>query len=427
MLQMNVSIRLILLGVFSTILLSSVASGAATEVVLHNFCQDSSCSDGGYPNGGLVFDAEGNLYGTTTGGGAKSGGVVFELSPSPSGWTETVLYNFCTLPSCADGETPEGALMFDSLGNLYGTTASGGASGHGTVYELSSSSGVWTETVLYSFCAESVLCSASDSYFDTTPGAGVVMDKSGNLFGTTYYDGVFELSPSAGGWTESRLYEVGWYDPAGVALDGAGNVYGVAEQGGLAPNPGGFVFELSKAGNWSETVLAGLTRNAEGKFANGYNVNSTPVFDAKGNLYSTTQYNGIQVNGGNVVGGTAFKLAPTKKGWTFRKLHTFNGKADGAQPLGPLAVDSLGNVYGTTYAGGTGACQGTKSYCGTVFKIALTGTVYSESVLWSFGSGNDGFHPTAGVILDNAGNLYGTTQYGGTGVWANGVVFEVIP
>ena len=426
MARLDILTRVVFLVVGTTILLSTAAWGTASEVVLYSFCQKSNCADGGGPNGSLIFDGVGNLYGTTMYGGAYGGGIVFELSPSPSGWTETLLYSFCSRASCVDGETPEGALMFDSLGNLYGTTTSGGASGHGTVYELSPSAGGWTETVLYSFCPESDLCSASSSYFDTTPGAGVVMDEEGNLFGTTYYDGIFELSPSSGGWTESRLYEVGDYDPAGIVLDAGGDVYGVGVWDG-GTYPGGYVFELSRSEGWKENTLFAFPKNTAGKYADGYNPNSTPVFDKTGHLYGTTQYNGILANGGNVVGGTVYKLTPTKKGWSFRKLHTFNGKKDGAQPNGPLAVDSTGNVYGTTYAGGTGECQGLASYCGTVFKIALTGTTYTETVLWSFGGANDGWHPTAGVILDNAGNLYGATEYGGTGTWSNGVVFEVKP
>jgi uncharacterized repeat protein (TIGR03803 family) len=428
MARLSILIRVTLLTVLTAILLSTAAWGTATEVVLYNFCQQSNCADGAYPNGGLVFDTLGNLYGTTTGGGANpnGGGVVFELTPSASGWTETVLYSFCSLASCADGETPQGALMFDSLGNLYGTTFSGGANGHGTLYELSPSAGGWTETVLYSFCPESALCSASYSYFDTAPGAGVAMDKEGNFFGTTYYDGIFELSPSSGGYTESRLYEVGNYTPAGVALDAAGDVYGVGEWDG-GNYPGGYVFELSRTGAWAVSTLFAFPTNTAGKFPDGYNPISTPVFDKAGHLYGATQYNGITAKNPTLIGGTAFKLTKTKKGWTFAKLHTFNGKTDGSQPIGPLAVDSTGNVYGTTFAGGTGACQGLASYCGTVYKIALTSGKYTESVLWSFGSASDGWHPTSGVILDGAGNLYGTTQYGGTGTWPTGVVFEVIP
>ena len=119
MTRLGVPVHVILLSVLATILLSTLAWGTATETVLYNFCQQGglSCQDGQGPNGELVFDAAGNLYGTTTYGGAHGGGIVFELSPSQgSSWTETVLYSFCAQPKCADGQTPEGSLIFDSLG-----------------------------------------------------------------------------------------------------------------------------------------------------------------------------------------------------------------------------------------------------------------------------------------------------------------------
>jgi uncharacterized repeat protein (TIGR03803 family) len=420
MTRLSLPLRMISLAVFTTILLSTAVWGTGAETVLYNFCQLSGCADGNLPNGGLVFDAAGNLYGTTVGGG--SGGIVFELGPSQNGWAETVLYNFCSQPNCTDGKNPEGSLIFDSLGNLYGTTRFGGTYGYGTVFELSPSQGGWTETVLYSFCPEGGTCG---DYIES-PGAGVTMDKAGNLFGTTYYDSVFELSPSGGGgWTEAVIFLQGVYEPAGVALDASGNLYGVSEDG-ANPYPGGFVFELSNPGVWNSTVLFGFPKNEAGKYPDGHSPNSTPVFDTAGSLYGTTE--GTAANP-YPIGGTAFKLTPGAKGWTFKLLHTFNGKADGAVPVGPLVLDSSGNVYGTTNYGGTGVCQGTPSYCGTVFKISPTPTGYTETVLWSFKGGvADGFHPATGVILDKAGNLYGTTQYGGVGAVggnAGGVVFEV--
>jgi len=422
MARVDLSTRLIFLGVFATILLSSAAWGAPAEIVLYNFCQLSNCADGGGPNGGLVFDADGNLYGTTTYGGTTAfrNGTVFELSPAPTGWTETVLYSFCVSYGCPDGQQPSGALIFDSNGNLYGTTVYGGAYGYGTVFELSPSQSGWTETVLYSFCPGGYDC---NGLRDLYPGAGVTMDKSGNLWGTTGWGGVFELSPSQGRWTENIAYFVGDSDPAGVALDSAGNVYGVAEQGGINSYPGGYVFELSKSSG-IESVLYGFEKNAAGKFAQGYNPNSTPVFDAKGNLYGTTQYNGVS---SSMIGGTVYKLTPGKKKWAFRLLHTFNGKnGDGIEPYGTMAVDASGNVFGATSLGGASECQGTKNYCGTVFEISLSGSTYTETVLWSFNE-TDGEHPMGGVILDKSGNVYGTTFAGGTGTWSNGVVFEVIP
>ena len=419
MTRISVSARVVFLGIFAAIVLSTVAWGTATEVVLYNFCQQGglACHDGQGPDGELVFDAAGNLYGTTIYGGAHGGGIVFELSPAQGSWTETVLYNFCAQPKCADGNTPSGPLIFDSLGNLYGTTSAGGADGAGTVYELSPAQGGWTETVLYSFCV--FPCNAN-------PQAGVTMDKAGNLFGTTFYDGVFELSPAGGGgWTENVLYAVGDADPAGVALDASGNVYGVGQWDG-GTYPAGYVFELSRSESWKLSVPFAFGKNKTGKYADGYDPNSTPVFDKSGNLYGTTQDNGV-----SSTGGTAFKLTPGRKSWRFKLLHTFNGKkGDGSQPLGPLTVDSSGNVYGTTYAGGgTQVCADNGGYagCGTVFELTPSGTGYAETVLWKFDV-THGESPMSGVILDNAGNLYGTTYQGGSGAGRpSGVVFEVIP
>ena len=430
MARLSVPARAIFLGIFTTILLSTAAWGTATETVLYNFCQQGGayCYDGQGPNGEMVFDAAGNLYGTTTYGGAHGGGIVFELSPSQGSWTETILHSFCAQAKCADGETPEGALAFDSHGNLYGTTYSGGAFGYGTVFELSPSESGWTETVLYSFCSAGYPCPdpSGQDYADLGPDSGVAMDKNGNLFGVSVYDSFFELSPSGGGgWTKSVIYFVGNGDPAGVALDAAGDVYGVSN--GVSQYPGGFVLELA-APDWHPSVLYGFTGTEAGKYADGYAPNSTPVFDKKGNLYGATQYSGT---GKYTVGGTAFKLTPGRKGWKFKKLHTFNGKkGDGAYPLGPLAVDSSGNVYGTTYAGGVSqVCNDNGGYpgCGTVFELTPSGTGYTETVLWQFNN-TDGESPMSGVILDKAGNLYGTTYQGGSGAGQpSGVVFEVIP
>jgi uncharacterized repeat protein (TIGR03803 family) len=409
------------LGVFTTILLSAAAWGTATEIVLYNFCQQSGCPDGARPNGELVFDAAGNLYGTTTTGGANNGGqgTVFELSPSKGGWTETVLYSFCAQPNCTDGYAPSGPLIFDSLGNLYGTTGGGGTGGGGTVFELSPSQGGWTETVLHSFCA--FPC-------DANPNTGVTMDKAGNLFGTTFYNRVFELSPSGGGgWTESVIYPgSGDFNPAGVTLDAAGDLYGVSANYGSGPDPGGEVFELSTPGVWEPSVLFAFPQNNEGAYPDGYNPYSTPVFDTAGNLYGTTESNGVFSQ--TDIGGTAFKLTPGSMDWKFKLLHTFNGGKDGAGPLGPLVVDSSGSVYGSTNSGGEICPYLGSAGCGTVFKLTPKGTAYTETVLWRFNF-TDGASPRSGVILDKAGNIYGTTFYGGSGTISEGpgVVFEVNP
>lgn len=254
--------------------LSPNGSGGWTEAILYNFCQTTDCPDGGRPAVGLSLDAEGNLYGTTSWGGATGCpfqipgcGTVFELMrPAAAGevWTETVLYEFCPIPNggnCVDGAVPLGKLIFDTYGNLYGTTSTGGGTNRGgAVFELSPSSAGWTEQVLYSFC------SLEDCVDGAAPEAGVTFDKSGNLYGTTSIGGsnkyrgggvVFKLTPGSNGWTENVLYAFhtptgpfGGYLLGDVALDSAGNVYSTANSGGA--NGVGVVFRVTPEGGLQE-------------------------------------------------------------------------------------------------------------------------------------------------------------------------------
>jgi len=224
--------------------------GTWSERILYSFCQEVNCSDGGTPMGGLIIDDKGNLYGTTSASGGVGGGTVFELSPSSlkgGTWTYTVLHAFCSLDNCADGASPRGTIVFDAAGNLYGTTASG--SGRGTVFELSPGNGGWTETVLYIFCPNGGFPCPDGAF----PQAGVTLDKFGNIYGTTLQGGaneqeggtIFKLTPGANGWTETVLlafsehykgYLIG--PSGGVSLDPAGNLlttfyFGLKDQGGI--------------------------------------------------------------------------------------------------------------------------------------------------------------------------------------------------
>ena len=236
----------LILAVLSALLLiASRPAQAQTEIVLYNFCTALNCADGTFPESSLTADGKGNLYGTTEQGGEWGYGTVFEISPNGSeGWNETVLYSFCSEggASCADGSRPLfSSVIFDGAGNLYGTTYTGGANGRGVVFELSPGGESWTETVLYSFAG------VGNS---GRPTNGLIMDPVGNLYGTTGGAGaglattVFELSQSGGNWTEQAFYSVdhqsGVNYNSGLAMDAAGNIFGIGHHK---------VFELSPNGN----------------------------------------------------------------------------------------------------------------------------------------------------------------------------------
>jgi len=214
------------------------SNGSWTESAIYHF---TGGSDGNNPYNGVIFDQAGSLYGTAF-GGAFAHGTVFQLTPSGSGWSENTLYAF---RDANDGGMPFGGLVFDTVGNLYGGTSTGGSGGGGTVYELAPSGGGWTFNVIGSFAGTAYLPGPHDS---------LTMDASGNLYGTTKQDGahgqgsVFKLTPSGGGWTLADLYDfTGGKDgglPIGsVLIDSNGNLYGTASQGGA--NGDGVIWEIT--------------------------------------------------------------------------------------------------------------------------------------------------------------------------------------
>lgn len=383
---------------------------------VYKFCPGGyPCTDGENPLAALIRDANGNLYGTTEDGGAYLPGAVFKVTPSGK---ETVLYSFCpNVPNCTDGADPESSLIFDTKGDLYGTTSFGGSAncgnaGCGTVFTLTPSG---QETVLHSFTGP------PDAWFPG-PGTALVFDTKGNLYGTTATGGVsdrgavFMLTPSG---QETVLYsfcsESNCADGGGpsgnLVFDNKGNLYGTTGGGGTSGF--GTVFKLTPAGK--ETVLYGFTGYPnDGEGPNGI------VADAKGNLYGTTAYGGN--GGGNVMAafGTVFKLTSSGKESV---LHNFTGSPDGANPYAGLVLDPKGNLYGTTaYGGAYGS--------GTVFELSGA----TETLLYSFCKDGspcpDGTNPMAGLIIDKGG-LYGTTQLGGNSNCNDGqscgVVFKVTP
>jgi uncharacterized repeat protein (TIGR03803 family) len=370
---------------------------------------------------GLIIDAHGNLYGTAESGGTHGYGVVYELSPGGAGqWTETVLYNF--KGGTEDGASPHATLVQDSAGNLYGTTVSGGLgastcnSGCGTAFMLTNATGHWEETVLHRFTG------GSDG---SVPYAGLSMDAAGNLYGATVAGGaydagaVYKLTPGSSGWTQTVLYSFqGRPDGSGPfaapLLDAAGNLYGTTETGG-AHNLG-IVYTLAPQpdGSFAEHVLHNFAGGADGANPLGAGL----IFDRRGNLYGTTTM------GGSANCGTAFMLVPNSSdGWTDHILHTFLGldAHDGENPNG-LVFDARGNLYGTTTGGGT-------DNPGTIFKMTHNPDGgWTETVLYNFTAGETGAYPMAGVVLDPAGNLYGTTLWGGpSGTTTGGVAFQFTP
>jgi len=426
----------------STLPIPTFAAGQ--EKVLYNFARGKL--KGIWPEGGVILDAAGNLYGTANQGGNMetcSGygcGTVFELSPGAGGtWTETVLHKF-TGP---DGAFPDSRLTFDAAGNLYGTSWTGGnydehcggGWGCGTVFELSPGpDGKWTEKALYTFCPSGGHC--LDGF---SPEGGVVLDAEGNLYGTVeegaghFRGAVFELSPGPNGtWAETLLYSFGdgAYPASGVIFDNAGNLYGEATYGGgsgCGPDSGGCgaIFELSpspRGGKWQETILYNFN-DANG--ANGAFPGGGLIFDASGNLYGTTY------GGGAHNDGTVFQLSPGANGtWTETVLRRFY---DDRSPNGVI-LDAAGNLFGTSGVGGPGCDFEYDWGCGTIFKLAPgPGGTWAYAELFVFRE-RDGYAPS-GVVMDAAGNLYGTTVFGGAylsaclggGIKGCGTVFEFTP
>jgi uncharacterized repeat protein (TIGR03803 family) len=417
------------LVVFSTLMLFMLPRAhAQPEAVLYNFCSQPNCVDGQNPVSGLMPDGTGNFYGTTQLGGANMYGTVFELSPNGGGgYKESVLYSFCSALNCTDGSYPESSVTFDSHGNLYGTTYYGGLfesgpySGYGLVFELSpeprggcptgsNGGNGWCETVLYSFL------STPDGAF---PFSGLALDSYGNLYGTTYGGGsgvgtVYELSPNgSGGWSEQVIYDKGGY--AGLTVDGSGNLYGADDV------ENGHVFELSpnKNGGWNSIIL----HTFKGGTNDGSDPEGTPILDSAGNVYGTT------VSGGSKKGyGTVWKLTPGPDGeYTEEILSSFNWPS-GSNPKAGVVLDSSGNIYSTT---GFGVFK-SPCYdgCGIVFELAAGGSGYEWTPVWHF-NGMDGANPVDTLIL-SGGNLYGTTYGGGTssncpGTGGCGAAIEVNP
>jgi uncharacterized repeat protein (TIGR03803 family) len=415
----STTLGLVLAILTMALLMTPTPAAAQVEKILHNF--GSNTRGGVGPDSALIFDAAGDLYGTAATGGNDNVGIVFELSPhTGGGWAEQVLYSFSK--TGGDGQNPSDGLIFDSAGNLYGKTTNGGTDNVGTVFELSPPvppNTNWTKTILHSF---------SNNFVDgQNPRGTLIFDASGNLYGVAQAGGTnavgvaYELSPAGGGvWNETLLYtfstDSGWLPSSGMTFDASGNLYGVTLLGGTFGN--GVVYELSPAsgGSWTYTILHTFANGTDGGEPLG-----GLVFDSAGNLY------GVTAVGNPSDGGTVFELSPSSGGaWTETIIHNFDAKStDGINPDCTLVLDSSGALYGTTLGGGTGSCTETQA-CGIVFQLRSLDGVWHDKILHDFNEdGTDGFFPTSGVILDSAGHLYGTTEYGGAA--GGGTVFAIKP
>ncbi len=402
-------------------------SGPWTEKVLYNFCSAAHCADGANPYAGVVFDSRGNLYGTTNSGGPVfdyTHGVAYKLSPPAGGhgpWTETVIYNFCSMDNCPDGDMPESNLIFDGGGNLYGTTSAGGVLGYGMVFKLApppGGSGLWTETKLYSFC---LIVGCPDGLNPGT--ANLIFDAQGNLYGTTQFGGdqndggiVYRLSPQIspyGLWTETVLHVfctlcgTGNVPYAGVVLDSQGNLYGATTRDGHSGN--GDIYELNPppggSGPWNETII--------GDFGSY----SSLIFDPNGNLYGSSS----TVVGG---GGIAAELSRSGGTWTESLLYTFcsgYGCAPGLSPFSPLLLDHEGDLYGTAGGGDYGGGAVYELLAGVPTNTNLV-TAPNPSdrdqtvVMTATVTAQNGSTPTGTVIFNSDGSQIGSASLNGAGV-----------
>lgn len=387
-------------------LILCISAFGQTESVLYTF---TGGTDGSLPFGNLTLDSAGNLYGTTSAGGNDSGsggrGVVFELSPvSGGGWSESALYAFA---GGKDGETPVGGVVFDTAGNLYGTTNFGGTNNLGTVFELSpASGGGWTHQVLYSFTG------GDDALY---PNGGLTIDAAGNLYGTSYNGGtsdlgtVFEVSPVfGGGWSESVILNGGTARGRSFATnivpDNAGNLYVAAYAGGSSN--AGAVYRLTHTSSgWHSGVIYTFLDGADGSDPGGL------LFQSPGRLFGVTQ------SGGTYGYGTAYELTPATGGlWTKTILRNFGvTEGDALYLTNALVVGPSGQLYGTS---GSGGAHGN----GTVFELAKVSGLWKEKILYNFGVNLGG--PTGSVILEG-GNLYGLSHNGGS--FGAGGIFEIVP
>jgi len=390
---------------------------AQSYSVIHNF---TGGSDGGMPLAGLTIDSVGNLYGTAnlgghTGENCGSGGcgVVYRLTQRNSSWVLAPLYSFS---GGNDGMNPRMAnVALGTNGSVYSSTYYGGGActddprGCGTVFKLQPPASAchtalcpWRETILHSF-------NGADG---SGPVGALIFDEQGNLDGVTNTGGlrnggtVFELDAGSD-YSEMILFHPYGY-PGSALKSHAGNLFGSTFIGMQSP---GTIYELTlTGGNWIGTDIYDFTNGADGGYPQ-----AGVIFDQAGNLYGAT------TTGGSGLGGTVFELTPSNGAWTFNLLFSFAAPPNGHfvnGPVGSLAFDALGNLYGTTVVDGAHGF-------GAVFKLSPSAGGWSYTSLHDFTGGSDGAYPYSNLVFDASGNIYGTASAGGE--HGAGVVFEITP
>jgi uncharacterized repeat protein (TIGR03803 family) len=338
-------------GSCGTVYIMSNTDSGYIQFVLYRFCEEHGCADGALPYADVTFDKKRAMYGTTYEGGANNGGVVFKLTPRKDGlYKESVLYSFCPQAGCEDGSNPRSTLILDSSGAIYGTTLYGGSKNGGVVFKLTPSSSGYTQSVLHEFTGADglypeagVVADAGGALYGTTASGGSGCDTGCGV--------VFKLTPNGSQYTETVLHEFAGGDDgtdpyAGLLLDKQGNLFGVTAEGGGTGCDGngcGVVFEMKHAGTaYTESVLHAFGGT------DGSAPDAALVFGRHGGLYGTTSSGGLYGK------GTVFAMNPANSSYGFRSLYSFcklRKCADGEMPFGGV-VPYRRTIYGTTWQGG---------------------------------------------------------------------------
>lgn len=414
--ELFIRIQIIALAALFAAALAPLPAQAWTYKVIHDFCSKRACEDGYSSQAGLVLDAAGNLYGTTVGGGNNgSRGVVFELVPSAvhMDWKSKTLHDFAGYPT--DGAEPMTPVIIDTAGSLYGTTFAGGQNNGGMVYQLPPNG---DRVKRISRDVYDLVGNAAGDLAYQGKISGLPYDGASPLYGTSGST-VFSVVRSGKSWIGSTIYNLNWFIGGGLLVDPRGDLLVGMSYGG-----GGSLVELVEgAGTWSATTLynfCSVTPNcADGALPVG-----NLAMDGNGVVYGGTDYGGTQRRG---CCGVLYKFGPVGRHAEYTPFYDFCARKnckDGATPWTDPALDSAGNVYGTTVTGGGNMIDRYHLGGGTVFRL-VGSALETLHAFCAEADCVDGEYPYGGVVMDSSGNLFGTTSAGGK--YSAGVVYEISP